>query len=99
MQARVECTKLKSRIQIYGVHGEVPLFFDIPDKECIIPSIFLLWKFPNLLPKFYTYGAVSQKLISGADLMLPGIIIPVYIYIILMLILIIERRIVWIKKW
>lgn len=39
----------------------------------------MLWKIPNMLPTFYTYGPVSQKLITGADLMLPGIIIPVFI--------------------
>ncbi|KAJ1988766.1 hypothetical protein H4R33_002307 [Dimargaris cristalligena] len=42
----------------------------------VIPTVYTLWKSPDLLPVFYTHSPVLEVLISGADLMLPGLIRP-----------------------
>ncbi|XP_071140229.1 eukaryotic translation initiation factor 2D-like [Mytilus edulis] len=50
-----------------------PVFIEV-FKE-LIPTIYTVWKFPELLPVFRTYPPVFSKLKSGADLMLPGVIV------------------------
>ncbi|KAJ1948309.1 hypothetical protein IWQ62_006908, partial [Dispira parvispora] len=56
-----------------------PLWFRIDagnGASCVVPTVYTLWKFPTLLPTFYTHPPVLEKLVSGADLMLPGVIHP-----------------------
>ncbi len=57
------------------------MFFVIEDQtsktERILPTVYLLWKCPDLLTlKFHTHKHVFNKLMNGADLMLPGLILP-----------------------
>ncbi|XP_018326001.1 eukaryotic translation initiation factor 2D isoform X2 [Agrilus planipennis] len=42
----------------------------------IFPTIYTLWKWPNLLISFTTHAPVISKLKEGADLMIPGVIFP-----------------------
>jgi translation initiation factor 2D len=64
-------------IVVYSTN-KIPWFFIIDDKiERLFPTVYLLWKCPDLLPiKFHTHKHVFSKLINGADLMLPGLILP-----------------------
>lgn len=67
-------------ILVYSTN-KTPWFFIIEDRtnksERILPTVYLLWKCPDLLPiKFYTHRHVFNKLLNGADLMLPGLIVP-----------------------
>jgi len=39
-------------------------------------AVYLLWKYPDLIPALTTYPEVFRKLEGGADLMLPGVIMP-----------------------
>ncbi|XP_051280816.1 eukaryotic translation initiation factor 2D isoform X3 [Dicentrarchus labrax] len=39
-------------------------------------QVYVLWRYPALLPTFRTWPPVLQKLIGGADLMLPGVVVP-----------------------
>ncbi|KAJ3212823.1 Eukaryotic translation initiation factor 2D [Dinochytrium kinnereticum] len=59
---------------MYVVAGE-PMFFRI-DEGGVVPTVYALWKVPSMLPTLTTHGVVMKKLIDGADLMLPGVIIP-----------------------
>jgi predicted ribosome-associated RNA-binding protein Tma20 len=45
-------------------------------------KVYFLWKFPNILSKFYTHKEVFSRLAKGADLMMPGLIVnqPVNLY-------------------
>lgn len=62
-----------SRISIYLL-DKVPVFVDTSGKNDIAPTIFTLWKAPNMLPRItLKHYAVSQYVIGGADLMLPGV--------------------------
>ncbi|KAG2231959.1 hypothetical protein INT48_001268 [Thamnidium elegans] len=40
-----------------------------------IPTVYTMWQYPDMLPKLYTWGPVVQKLIDGADLMIPGLVL------------------------
>jgi len=39
------------------------------------PTVYTMWKFPKIVPVFTTHVPVLSKLMNGADLMLPGVII------------------------
>ncbi|KAI0223722.1 hypothetical protein L0F63_002860 [Massospora cicadina] len=58
---------------LYSVEKE-PAFFRI--SNLLAPTVYILWKLPNLLPRIFTNAFVLSKLIEGADLMIPGIHIP-----------------------
>ena len=67
-------------VMVYSTN-KTPWFFtqDDPEtkKERILPTVYLLWKCPELFrTKFRTHRQVFGKLLNGADLMLPGLIIP-----------------------
>lgn len=51
-----------------------PLFFEL-DKR-LYPTVYMLWLCPNVLPSFSTWAPVIQKIAGGADLMLPGVVVP-----------------------
>ncbi|XP_033826014.1 eukaryotic translation initiation factor 2D [Periophthalmus magnuspinnatus] len=69
-------------VKIYAHKGDAvtlyvlnknPLFFELG--KCIYPTVYVLWRFPALLPAFTTWPPVLDKLIGGADLMLPGVVV------------------------
>ncbi|XP_036765688.2 eukaryotic translation initiation factor 2D isoform X5 [Manis pentadactyla] len=39
-------------------------------------AVYTLWSYPDLLPTFTTWPLVLEKLVGGADLMLPGVVVP-----------------------
>uniref|UniRef100_A0A452TCN7 Eukaryotic translation initiation factor 2D n=1 Tax=Ursus maritimus TaxID=29073 RepID=A0A452TCN7_URSMA len=39
-------------------------------------AVYTLWSYPDLLPTFTTWPLVLEKLVGGADLMLPGLVVP-----------------------
>ncbi|XP_037086495.1 eukaryotic translation initiation factor 2D-like [Pollicipes pollicipes] len=41
----------------------------------LLPTVYTLWRYPDLLPTFTTFAPVLTKLRGGADLMLPGVIV------------------------
>ncbi|XP_063237573.1 eukaryotic translation initiation factor 2D [Bacillus rossius redtenbacheri] len=50
-----------------------PLVFEI--EKVMFPTVYMLWKFPNLLHTFTTWPDVLPRVLGGADLMLPGIVL------------------------
>ncbi|KAK1617564.1 hypothetical protein QYE76_023081 [Lolium multiflorum] len=77
---KVEITvaKYPSRTLVYGIEGELPMIFDIDGRgHELFPTVYALWKVPDLLPAFTLKGGeVSHYILVGADLMFPGIRIP-----------------------
>ncbi|XP_061218864.1 eukaryotic translation initiation factor 2D isoform X2 [Neopsephotus bourkii] len=70
-------------IKIYCHKGEAvtvymnnknPILFEI--EKALYPTVYTLWLYPDLLPAFSTWPPVLQKLAGGADLMLPGVVVP-----------------------
>ncbi|XP_039258867.2 eukaryotic translation initiation factor 2D-like [Styela clava] len=51
-----------------------PIVFE--HEHILYPTVYTAWRFPTLLPCFTTQPPVFERLFAGADLMLPGIIIP-----------------------
>nr|XP_019951500.1 PREDICTED: eukaryotic translation initiation factor 2D [Paralichthys olivaceus] len=60
-------------VTLYVLHKN-PLFFEVEKR--LHPTVYVLWRYPALLPTFKTWSPVLQKLIGGADLMLPGVVVP-----------------------
>ncbi|KAJ6360543.1 hypothetical protein OIU77_004539, partial [Salix suchowensis] len=77
-KAEITVSKFVNRVHLYGVEGSFPMFFDVDGRGSeIFPTVFALWKVPEMLPSFILKGGeVSQFIIGGADLMFPGINIP-----------------------
>ncbi|MCL4120391.1 UNVERIFIED_CONTAM: hypothetical protein GTU68_048734 [Idotea baltica] len=61
-------------VNIYQIQKD-PMFFKIDKNDQLYPSVYFLWKFPNFTKTFTTFTNVITKLMQGADLMLPGIIV------------------------
>lgn len=62
---------------LYTADGE-PVWFSLGragdrEAEDVLPSVYTLWKVPNLVPSLYTPDAVLPILMGGADLMIPGV--------------------------
>ncbi|TNM86938.1 hypothetical protein fugu_007168 [Takifugu bimaculatus] len=60
-------------VTLYVLHKN-PLFFELEKR--LYPTVYALWRYPALLPIFRTWPPVIQKLLGGADLMLPGVVLP-----------------------
>eukprot|EP00058_Branchiostoma_floridae_P005957 XP_002591445.1 hypothetical protein BRAFLDRAFT_205397 [Branchiostoma floridae] len=52
--------------------GNNPVFFEM-DKN-VFPTVYSLWRVPDMLPCLTTWTDVLKNLCGGADLMLPGVI-------------------------
>ena len=64
--------KLANRSIIYEVN-DIPMFYDKEGRNNFYPTIFLLWRFPNTLRNIIIHSPVSEFILNGADLMLPGV--------------------------
>nr|KAF6396610.1 eukaryotic translation initiation factor 2D [Rousettus aegyptiacus] len=59
---------------IVYVSGGNPILFEL--EKNLYPTVYTLWSYPDLLPTFTTWPLVLEKLVGGADLMLPGLVVP-----------------------
>ncbi|XP_060787443.1 eukaryotic translation initiation factor 2D isoform X2 [Neoarius graeffei] len=59
-------------VTLYVLHRN-PVFFQL--EKQLYPTVYTLWRYPDLLPVFTTWPPVVQKLTGGADLMLPGVVV------------------------
>ncbi|XP_052774295.1 eukaryotic translation initiation factor 2D-like [Mya arenaria] len=59
---------------IYSVNKQ-PYFFEIDKQKVLFPTVYLLWRFPDLAERFTTWPPVFKRMVDGADLMLPGIVL------------------------
>ncbi|XP_011339852.1 eukaryotic translation initiation factor 2D isoform X2 [Ooceraea biroi] len=65
--------------------AKIPMFFHLyldSDVTVLAPTIYTLWHHPRLLKAFTTRTPVVPKLMGGADLMLPGLVLkePMTLY-------------------
>lgn len=56
------------------VSGGNPILFEL--EKNLYPTVYTLWSYPDLLPTFTTWPLVLEKMMGGADLMLPGLVVP-----------------------
>jgi len=73
---QVKVEKLDNRSLIYHVGDEPPIFFDAEGRGEIYPTLYTLWKLPYIMPELTIHPPVSKFVLNGADLMLPGVILP-----------------------
>ncbi|XP_059269278.1 eukaryotic translation initiation factor 2D isoform X4 [Mustela nigripes] len=60
-------------VTVYVCAGN-PILFEL--EKNLYPTVYTLWSHPDLLPTFTTWPLVLEKLVGGADLMLPGLVVP-----------------------
>ncbi|KAI3984578.1 hypothetical protein MKX01_040455 [Papaver californicum] len=77
-KTEITVSKFPNRSLVYGIEGGYPMLFDVDGRgNEIFPTVFALWKVPDLLPAFTLKGGeVSRFILGGADLMFPGISVP-----------------------
>ena len=68
----ISVMKLATRTLIYSVN-DIPMFYDKEGRNVLYPSIFFLWRFPHTLRNVIIHSPVSDFVMNGADLMLPGV--------------------------
>ncbi|ESN99503.1 hypothetical protein HELRODRAFT_113630 [Helobdella robusta] len=67
------CTYSQDIVTVYS-HKKNPTFFVV--NKLVLPTVYAMWKHPDLVISFETHASVNSKLKGGADLMLPGVIVP-----------------------
>ena len=73
----MECIKFTEKSWAFRLADtEQPLVVDTNGKKNYVPTVFALWKEPRLCPTLYIASNTSAFVIKGADLMLPGVLVP-----------------------
>jgi len=57
------------------IHNKNTVFFEMEKDKIFYPSIYTLWKYPEMIPYLTTWPPVMSRIANGADLMLPGVIV------------------------
>ncbi|KAK7068948.1 Eukaryotic translation initiation factor 2D [Halocaridina rubra] len=69
---RVHCYKGEN-VHVYQAQKD-PIFFTVEKEKIFFPTVYTLWKYPDIMHSFTTHPPVIDVLLGGADLMLPGIV-------------------------
>ncbi|KAJ1980841.1 hypothetical protein H4R35_000949, partial [Dimargaris xerosporica] len=72
-------THVDDKGTLYFGDGKDPLWFQTlleKPPAVVLPTMYTLRQFPTMLPVIQTHPPVLEHLVSGADLMLPGIVVP-----------------------
>lgn len=72
---KIDFLRFKSGRSAYKLHNGPPLIIG-EGKDRYYPTVFALWKCNDIVPVIYTNSYVSEKIIGGAALMAPGVILP-----------------------
>ena len=74
-KADVQMVKMSNKAIVFTVKDQ-PLFFDPNGRGRVFPTVYTMWAFPAAFKSLLTFSEVSPKVLGGADLMLPGVIVP-----------------------
>lgn len=75
-EGQVKLLKLDNRGVLYVAENQPPSFFDPEGRQDFYPTLHTLWLHPNIMPELTIHPEVSKYVLNGADLMLPGVIVP-----------------------
>lgn len=75
-EGQVKIYKLDSRCLLYAAGDQPPCFFDAEGRGELFPCLTTLWQFPYMMQELTIHPPVSKFVLNGADLMLPGVIVP-----------------------
>jgi len=75
-EGQAKLTKLDNRCVLYSCGDGAPLFFDAEGRGELYPTLHTLWQHPNIMLELTIHPPVSKFVLNGADLMLPGVLVP-----------------------
>jgi len=75
-EGQVKVLKLDSRSLLYVPGDDPPCFFDVEGRGDLFPTLTTMWMHPYMMPELTIHPPVSKFVLNGADLMLPGVIVP-----------------------
>jgi len=58
---------------LYSISDNEPLAVDLNSKNELLPTLYFLSKFPTAIRQFVVHSPVSEYVLNGADLMMPGV--------------------------
>ncbi|CAE8643007.1 unnamed protein product [Polarella glacialis] len=71
-----QVVKLDNRCLLYSAGDAAPVFFDAEGRGELYPTMHTLWLHPNMMLELTIHPPVSKFVLNGADLMLPGVLVP-----------------------
>jgi len=76
-KASMTLLKLSNKALVYTLDSpSSPVAFDPEGRGEIYPTLYTLWQIPHMLTPLLTHSEVTPKVLSGADLMMPGVVEP-----------------------
>lgn len=75
-EGQVKVLKLDNKSLLYQAGDVAPAFFDVEGKGELFPCLTTLWQHPYMMQELTIHAEVSKFVLNGADLMLPGVIVP-----------------------
>mmetsp|Transcript_5818 Transcript_5818/g.13736 ORF Transcript_5818/g.13736 Transcript_5818/m.13736 type:complete len:592 (-) Transcript_5818:195-1970(-) len=75
-EGQVKVLKLDSRCLLYSAGESPPVFFDAEGRGELYPTLTTLWQHPHMMLELTIHAPVSKFVLNGADLMLPGVLVP-----------------------
>ena len=73
---QVKVLQLDNGCLLYHVGDGSPLFIDVEARGELFPTLQMLWQHLDIMQEVTIHPQVSHYVVNGADLMLPGIIVP-----------------------
>ncbi|CAE7868346.1 Eukaryotic translation initiation factor 2D [Symbiodinium microadriaticum] len=75
-EGQAKVVKLDNRCLLYSCGDAAPAFFDSEGRGEFYPTLHTLWQFPHIMQELTIHPPVSKFVLNGADLMLPGVLVP-----------------------
>lgn len=75
-EGQVKVLKLDTKTLLYTAGDGPPAFFDVEGRGELFPTLHTLWQYPNMMLELTIHAPVSKFVLNGADLMLPGVLVP-----------------------
>eukprot|EP00928_Gymnodinium_smaydae_P038878 TRINITY_DN26701_c0_g2_i1.p1 TRINITY_DN26701_c0_g2~~TRINITY_DN26701_c0_g2_i1.p1 ORF type:complete len:580 (-),score=135.25 TRINITY_DN26701_c0_g2_i1:194-1933(-) len=75
-EGQAKVVKLDNRCLLYSAGDSAPCFFDAEGRGELYPTLHTLWQHPYMMMELTIHPPVSKFVLNGADLMLPGVIVP-----------------------
>ncbi|CAJ1345542.1 unnamed protein product [Effrenium voratum] len=75
-EGQAKVVKLDNRSLLYSCGDAPASFFDAEGRSELYPTLYTLWQFPHIMQELTIHPPVSKFVLNGADLMLPGVLVP-----------------------
>lgn len=72
---KMKVTTVKEEIIEIYTFDKIPIVIDLIDLNVKLPTVFMCWKFPHIVPQITTENFVLNKLQNGADLFFGGVLL------------------------